>query len=132
MPLLDALLYVPAIDGHITIQFLVDTGADLTVIHPHDSLRLAGADPHNERWATIRQFPSERFGGAGRDLPYFGVPAVLGFNNDDGTIDQLPIRVWFGEPVSALQEHESLLGRDVLEHFDLTFSQGRSIALART
>ena len=131
MPPIEAYLFVPSIDSHITLQLLVDTGADVTSIHPRDSMRLAGRDTASDRWQTIRQFPSETFGGAGRDLSYYGVPAVLGFREIDGRIDQLPIRVWIGEPSALIEEHESLLGRDVLAHYAMSFSQPHALVLER-
>ena len=74
VPLLDAFLYVPSVDAHVSLQFLVDTGADVSVLHARDSLRLLQG-PRD--WATFRTFPAEDLGGAGAGRPYYGVPALV-------------------------------------------------------
>lgn len=62
VPLLNVFLYLPAIDAHTSVDFLVDTGADVTVVHPRDSLRLAMTPA---QWELIRRQPAERLSGAG-------------------------------------------------------------------
>ena len=125
VPLLDAFLYLPSIDQHVTLQFLVDTGADVSVLHPQDGLRLASRE---EDWEAIRSFPREYLGGAGAGEPYFGVPAFLFLTHDDDETWVREIRIWMADADSRL-EHESLLGRDVLEHFKMTFVQSSELTL---
>ncbi len=128
VPLLDAFLYVPCVDAHVSLQFLVDTGADMTVLHAQDSLRLL---PSDEDWTVIRTFHTEHFGGAGAGRPYYGVPAVLFLSHEDETTDGVEMTIWIAEPGGLNQEHESLLGRDVLAHYTLTFVQPEGLTLER-
>jgi hypothetical protein len=126
VPLLDAFLYLPLTDTHISLQFLVDTGADMTVLHPRDSLRLIADEV---AWDKLRAQPAETLGGAGAGLPYYLVPVVIGLEHEDGMIDSLPLTIGIGEPAPAIEGHESLLGRDVLAHYWLSFIQPESLVL---
>jgi hypothetical protein len=125
VPLLDAFLYLPLLDAHISLQFLVDTGADMTVIHPRDSLRLVSRSD----WPRVRELPSESLTGAGQGIPYYFAPVVLIFSHVDGGIEQLTLPVGIAEPEDRLASHESLLGRDVLARFTMTFSQPERLVL---
>lgn len=128
VPLLDAFLYLPSIDAHVSLQFLVDTGADVSVLHARDSLRLIQSEPE---WDVIRAYPAEDFGGAGAGRPYYGVPALMVLSHEDGGSDAKQIRIWIAEPGGLNQEHESLLGRDVLAHYTLHFAQPIALTLER-
>ena len=128
VPLLDAFLYVPSIDAHVSLQFLVDTGADVTVLQAQDSLRLVQTE---SQWKVIRGHPAEEFGGAGAGRPYYGVPALVVLSHEDGRNDPQQIRIWIAEPGGLNQEHESLLGRDFLVHYNMHFAQPVAITLER-
>lgn len=123
--MLNAFLYVPCIDRQVTLQFLVDTGADVSVLHPQDSNRLASS---RASWRTLREFHYEPLGGAGAGFNYYAVPAVLFLSHDDDAPWIKQIVIWIADSESGL-EHESLLGRDILEHFKLTFIQPTELTL---
>lgn len=125
VPLLNAFLYVPSIDRRVTLKFLVDTGADISVLHPFDSTRLATSAAE---WRILRQFHSEALGGAGAGYGYYAVPAVLFLTHDNGAPWTTQMIIWIADSASGL-DHESLLGRDVLEHFKLTFIQPTELTL---
>ena len=112
----------------VTLEFLVDTGADMTVLHPQDSLRMLTTAAH---WNAVRAVRPTHFGGAGRGLPYYPMKAFLFLPCDDGSIDSNEFVLYIAEPVPELAATESLLGRDILGRYDLTFSQLASFSLAR-
>ena len=127
VPLVDAFLYLPCIEAHVTLQFLMDTGADVSVLHPPDGLRLVR---RAKDWEIIRTYPAEYLGGAGGGHPYYGVPAVIMLSHEDGATDSLTAPIWIADP-RGRQEHESLFGRDLLAHFVLTFAQPDALSLER-
>lgn len=127
VPLIDVFVYLPAIDAHTTIPFLVDTGADVSVLHPPDAKRLIRTAA---QWSTIRAMPREHLSGAGAGLAYFGTPAALFFTDDSGATHAAQNLLWIADADSPLP-HESLLGRDVLEGFTLTFRQAARELLLR-
>lgn len=126
VPLIETFLFIPSIDAGATVQFLVDTGADVSVLHPYDAGRLIETPA---QWSTIRAMPREHLGGAGGGLVYYGTPAVLLFTVDDGATHSQRTRIWIADADSPLR-HESLLGRDVLAGHTLTFGQAaREVSL---
>ncbi|MEX2225734.1 MAG: hypothetical protein WEB52_04700 [Dehalococcoidia bacterium] len=80
------------------------------------------------QWRTVRSFHAERLGGAGAGHSYFAVPAVLFLSHDDDETWAREIVIWIADSESGT-EHESLLGRDILEHFRLTFVQPTELTL---
>lgn len=127
MPLLDAFLYVPSVNEGVFLQFLVDTGADVSVLHAQDGLRLLTTD---DQWAIVKSFHTEYFGGAGADRPYHGVPAVLFLSHEDGSAETREMVIWIAEPGGPNAAHESLFGRDLLSHYTLVFEQPDSLTLS--
>ena len=94
------------VDGYV--DFLIDTGADSTSIHPMDGERL--------------RIPFERlqerieFGGIGGSHPYYTEHAVLLF--DDGTLIRvysLPVTV--AKPSESINKLPSLIGRPLLNNW---------------
>ena len=111
-PYVDGFIDVPAFDvTGMEIQFVVDTGADRTLVGHRDALhivRLYGAD-----LTRLPMGPSSR--GIGGVATTRLVRVVLGFEGFS-TDMELPIL----EPTSDQQIGiPSLLGRDVLSHFAL-------------
>lgn len=107
------------------VDFLVDTGAGRTCLHPTDALR-AGVDPvaltSPDRWQDTVTFQ-----GVGGLVQYFVTPVRYAFRHHDGTTqfvdDSICVAPW-----SALnQALPSLLGWDVLNRFGLLadWSSGR-------
>ena len=130
VPVLNAAIWVPDVATNVSVnlEFLVDTGADMTVLHPQDSLRMLTTP---EQWNTIHAIRPTHFGGAGRGLPYYPIRAYLFLSCDDGTIDSNEFMLYVAEPVPELAGTESLLGRDILGRYSLTFAQFSSLSLVR-
>jgi hypothetical protein len=110
------------------VQFLVDSAADMTVLHPQDSLRLF---PKPSDWAAIQSHPTRTVGGAGHGLPHRLVDALIVFTHEDDTMDSEPVTVWIAPPNDQNVQQESLLGRDVLASFVTRFDHLTTFTLDR-
>ena len=103
---------------------MIDTGADFSVITPLDTLRLFGHDIDFS--GTTSDFVIAGIGGV--ETRFIRMPIQLNFSADDGqqltkTYDMAVLEPSPEQP----GEHgnwlmPSLLGRDVLQHFDLRLS----------
>lgn len=116
VPYVRAALNIPSISKYVVASFLIDTGADYTVIHPQDSLRLFTA-------TEIKALPNPiQFGGAGAGKPHYPIAAEVVFLHDHGELQTIPITVYIAEPPHNTNV-ESLLGRDVLGSFIMNYDQ---------
>lgn len=125
VPYVNAVVELPRLGRWAVVTFLVDTGADMTVLNPQDSLRLVLGN----EWSGLTN--PITVGGAGAGLAHFPEPATLHFLHDDGRIESVPATTYVGTPDPRNMGLESLLGRDVLANFVMTFDQmGRNLTLA--
>ena len=111
----------------IARPFLVDTGCDYTTLSPQDAHRLFG-----DNYLTMdfsRRPESIEMHGIG-DTPAFGLRtrAELTFLADNGDEITLDTPIVIAQPMPPTPGRQgnwlipSLLGRDILEHFDLALS----------
>jgi len=128
VPLVEAYIYLPLLNKGVTLQFLVDSGADMTVLHPQDSLRLL---PRIEDWQAIDHYETKTVGGAGHGLPHKLVDAVVVFKHHDNSLDSESLTLWIALPNPQNLLQESLLGRDVLGAFVTRFDRMASFTLDR-
>jgi hypothetical protein len=112
----------------IRIPMLVDTGADTCVLHPQEALRFFRTQ---SQWDWLRQQRQALVGGAGQGRPHYEVDAVIYLTHTDGAIDSSPVALFIAEPHPGNIELESLLGRDVLGHYQALFDQNRALTLVR-
>ena len=98
----------PRLSVSDSVDFLIDTGADFTCIHPQDAKRLGlSPDP--------MQMPSDsvRLAGVGGVLEYYREDATLQFNDEDGSILEFYCQIHVSHDPSV-ERLPSLLGRDFL------------------
>lgn len=129
VPLVDSFIWLPElgdVSTGVEVTFLTDTGADITTLHPQDSLRLLSRPEH---WDLVRTKIPLGVGGAGHGKPHYPMDAVIAFVHDDATVDAWSFTLYIAEPTQDNIEYESLLGRDVLGHYIATFDQNATLAM---
>lgn len=132
-PYLSVAIFVPGVSTDwVLLDFLIDTGAARTSIHPLDAIRRLGISPailaDRSQWTnTIVS------GGVGGAATYFDLPAFYGFQTDtDVAWDVIEGRLMLAELTANNQRIPSLLGWDLLNLFKLTTHGGnRTVSLER-
>jgi len=130
VPLVRASLWLPGISERwTTIEFIIDTGAGRTCLHPLDAITQVGipmetvGDP--SKW-TRHETP----GGVGGKALYFVVPAHYAFLKDDGDWHQITGEIYIAHATLANLALPSLLGWDLLRDLPLAANwPTRSITL---
>lgn len=112
-----ASITVQSVDGQfIPDRFLIDTGADRTVF----SADLA----RDLRLSPIQRSVPSALQGIGGEVSFQVVATALRLTRDDGT--PVTIRGEFATFADTLATDSSILGRDVLDIFDLIVSRRRN------
>ncbi|MFN0146295.1 MAG: hypothetical protein ACKVT1_07280 [Dehalococcoidia bacterium] len=117
-PFVTVAVNIPAATGEewVSIEFLVDTGASHTCLHPLDSVRRVGISLGRLRDASA--WPRAIVtGGVGGAATYFVCEATYGFRHDDGEVETFAGDIWIAELSAGNQRIPSLLGWDLLKHF---------------
>jgi len=117
VPYVRTFVALPQFGTFAEVTFLVDTGADMTVVNPQDGLRLVPPDG----WARLTNPVGP--GGAGAGLDHFPTQANVYFVHDDGRVEVIASTVYVASVGPANVQIESLLGRDILANFVMTFDQ---------
>ena len=110
-----------------SIAFLIDTGAEITTLGPRDSLTLLGRSYLTIDFSSIPG-TREMIGIGQGSSRSFITPTELTFFADDGSQIRITLGIAITEPVppdpgaQGNWRMPSLLGRDVLQHFDLSLS----------
>jgi len=121
-PFVRVSIHLPGITAdYVPIDFLIDTGASNTCLHPQDSLGKIVMDP-----AVLRNpghhFKRRRVVGIGGAVTYLIHEAHYLFHHDDGTV---ALALTYGQTVDiapitgAMQPVHSLLGMDLLRYFKI-------------
>jgi hypothetical protein len=118
-PFVDGLLRLPA-DVRGAARFLVDTGADRSILHPAD-YRAMGL-----RYADFQGFPEESSVGIGGQAAHRRVPAQLFLRHDTGRFDRIEVEVLVARTDTLTRRLPSLLGRDVIDLYVLTLHGKRA------
>lgn len=113
-PTLTATVSIPETNTHGSVDFLVDTGATTTLIHPNDAERLA---------IDFGKLKNEdnSFGVGGRSK-VFQEKAELIFHDEDGqTTQSYQLEISIAEPSEHNNNFPSLLGRDILNRMTMVY-----------
>ena len=107
--------------GPIPVAFMLDTGADMTLLHPGDARRL-GIDFHSHFQGIQRV----KIPGVGIAEAYLE-QATLELPHLNGTVDRLAGSVFVAVPTDINRQHPSILGRDVFDHYSIIYNKARNI-----
>jgi hypothetical protein len=113
-PHISGLLLFPAVKaGVVSCRFLLDTGADRTLVVPVDY------ESDGFRYQDFRRFPPADSMGFGGELEGRLVEAKLLLRHADGAYQQIAVEVEIAKPAPAIERLPSILGRDVADLFRL-------------
>lgn len=119
VPYVRASLWLPDIQPKwVSIDFLLDTGAGTTSLHPLDSVVRVGISPANlidpGKWER-----AQNHGGVGGAAVYFVVPAFYAFLQDDSEWHEISGEIRIAQLTLGNAKLPSLLGWDILQNFRL-------------
>ena len=107
-------LYRLGLSGSIRIQ--VDTGADITCLHPEASKALG--IPYEE----LNKHNMATAGGVGGKSKYYVEPAILYFVSDDGGDDEeIAVDLHIAKPNKGNKSLESLLGTNIINKWRMNY-----------
>lgn len=109
-PYVQAHIYFPRLGVGGEVDFLIDTGADRTALHPWDAGYL-GID-----YRRLRRSGLNYANGIGGTLGYYQEPGILVFREAHGQIRAYELDIQVSEKNNDLEMRDlpSLLGRDFL------------------
>ena len=111
-------MWFPRLEIKINVSFLVDTGADMSLINPVDGIQ-AGIPYH--------QLGNARFArGIGGERKVFVEPALVIFADTPSTLRTYQIGIGIAEPADdedggVGDDTRSLLGRDVIDNWRMDY-----------
>ncbi len=117
-PYIEGRLVIPRLNTSGDISFLVDTGADQTLLAPADGLRIGldYADLHGDGKQII---------GIGGVTENFVEDAVVVFADGIKVIYGYTIQLGIAPPSPDIMDIPSLLGRDIIDHWRMIYNPTR-------
>ena len=125
VPRVRVLVLSPQItQGWVPVDFLLDTGAASTCLHPIDAIFTVGIDPRAladpQCWSQPRTY-----GGVGGRGVYYIVPITYGFEHLGGHLQTISGELAIAQPQLHNAGLASLLGRDLLQYFHVSIDWPR-------
>ena len=111
-PFVRGRLVAPRLEIDESVLFLLDTGADVTCLHPADAKNVGLAFEHLRNRVSYR--------GVGGTSPYFVEPAILSFT-DELQARLYAIQLLIAEPDGSNEVLPSLLGRDIINNWRIQY-----------
>ena len=112
-PYIEARLTIPSQKLNAEISFVLDTGADATVLMPLDGAKM-GLD-YGKLLRTTRSV------GVGGYCEDFLEEAIVTFRDSDGTLYAFEIEINISSPSPDIMAIPSLLGRDIITRWAITY-----------
>lgn len=122
-PYVEGRLVFPVLRLRGDISFVVDTGADRSVLMPLDGMRI-GVDYNTLSSHT----ESVGMGGISRD---FEEQALVGFAEPNQNIYVYNIKIIVASPHPDIMDVPSLLGRDILDHWRIIYNPSKKLLSVR-
>jgi len=121
-PVVDCFIRLPSTNTQAIIPFLIDTGADWSVLMPSDANRL------NVNYKKLTR-TRKSFGIGGACVEYV-VPALLAVS-DEKTMYGYKFALGIAEPMPDLHDAPSIIGMDILRHWEilLSYTDGRRLEI---
>lgn len=122
-PFLEGHVHLVHIGIELNISFLVDTGADRTLVTPIEGMRM-GID-------YTRLTPGGRFEGLGGSVEGYEELAIISFLESGRTIHSYTMKIGITPPRTKNHPHHpedisALLGRDILDQWRMTYNPSRN------
>ena len=119
-------VFIPGItDDWVFIEFIVDTGASTTCIHPIDAIGRLDIDPQALADEHTWLHPEPYGGSGGHASTYFRLPATYLFPAEHGQWVKHVGSTRLAQLKPFNQKIDSLLGWDMLRHFRLVTDWSR-------
>ena len=112
-PLLEGLLQIPSQNISNHISFLVDTGADMSILMPDDGV-LMGID-----YSALSD--TQVVGGIGGETTIYTEPARIIFAESGKCLHAYAITLGISPVKKELEETHSLIGRDILQNWKMRY-----------
>ena len=114
-PYVECRLYIPRLDIRVRVRLLFDTGADRTCLNPRVINQIGIPKDLLENPLDV--------GGVGKDkATFYREPAILTFlDTDEDTEYTYPIELLIAEETTVNQDLDSVLGRDVFDHWNTIY-----------
>ncbi len=125
VPLVRATVFLPDLTARwAPVEFVLDTGATHTTLHPADAQSVLGIDlaQLDQLESSMERVTAQGIGGSST---YYVVPAEYGFVHEAGHFQVIRERILVADQSSGNQSLPSVLGWDVLQHFRLELEWAR-------
>ncbi|MBI2909381.1 MAG: retropepsin-like domain-containing protein [Chloroflexi bacterium] len=116
-PYIQCFLLVPRFKKEAQVDFLFDTGSDVTTLSPRDGRKL-GLD-----YARLRF--NEPVSGCGSNQLDAVLEAVIGLPDENGNTPAFRLRLHVAPYAAGQEELPSIMGRDIIRRFEVVMNLRR-------